>query len=80
MQRPQLSTPTAERKTILLPVFLLGYGIYLQGFDRWRGRTTTEYVFSNANKGEAAKRRPVGFGLGEEHQQQRKNAGTLLRH
>jgi hypothetical protein len=36
----------------LLPVFLLGYGIYLPGFGRWRGRTTPAYVFSNANKGE----------------------------
>jgi hypothetical protein len=38
--------------TILLPVFLLGYGICLPGFGRWRGHTTPAFVFSKACKGE----------------------------
>ena len=31
-------------------VFVM-YGHLFAGFGRWRGRTTTAYVFSNANKG-----------------------------
>jgi len=36
-------SPTAEGQTILLQVFCTG--IYLPGFGRWRGRTTTALVF-----------------------------------
>jgi hypothetical protein len=35
-RRCRASTPTAEGLTILLLLFLLGYGINLPGFGRWR--------------------------------------------